>query len=149
MISRSRSSTPSRVHDRRIAFCDISSPLTATPPAFAAFPGPYSTPAVTNWSTPSGTVGMLAPSLTTNTPLEMRFAASLPLISFWVALGNAHSAGTSHSGLRSSEGSAGVKVAPRETFRVGHDAAALRVLQIHHPRELVLVDAVGVVDEAT
>ena len=42
---------------------------------------------------------MLAPSVTAMMPLLIRFAASLPLISFWVALGNAQSAGTLHSGL--------------------------------------------------
>ena len=40
MIVCSRSSTVSRVHPRRSEFCDISRPLTATPPAFAALPGP-------------------------------------------------------------------------------------------------------------
>ena len=55
---------------------------------------------------------MFAPWLTTNTPFSSILAASLALISVWVALGNAQSAGTLHSGLASAVGSNGVKVAP-------------------------------------
>jgi hypothetical protein len=42
---------------------------------------------------------MFAPSETTYTPFFSRFAASLALISFCVALGKAQSALWSHSGL--------------------------------------------------
>ena len=41
-----------------------------------------------------------------------------------------------------------MNVGGREPLRVGHDAAAAFVLEVHHPRELLFVDAVGVVDEA-
>ena len=54
---------------------------------------------------------MLAPSAMTYTPPFSRFAASFALISFSVALGNAHSAGMAHMGLWSPCGSAGVNVA--------------------------------------
>ena len=93
------------------ASCDISRPETATPPALAALPGPYRIPAATNCSTPSGVVGMFEPSATTNTPPFSRFAASLALISFCVALGNAQSAGMAHRGQASSIGSCGMYVA--------------------------------------
>ena len=89
-------------------FCAISRPETATPPALAALPGPYRMRASRNWVTPSRSVGMLAPSATTRTPLRSRLAASLPLISFWVALGNAQSALWSQSGLWFAFPSAGV-----------------------------------------
>ena len=104
MMSFSRASTSSRVHAMRSESCDISRPETATPPAFAALPGPYRIPAFTNCSTPSGEVGMFAPSLTTNTPPPSRLAASFALISFWVALGKAQSAGTPTAGWRRRSG---------------------------------------------
>jgi hypothetical protein len=111
MMSFRRASTSSRGHVIRRESCDISSPLTATPPALAALPGPYRMPASMNRSTPSGTVGMFAPSLTTWTPPPSRLTASFALISFWVALGNAHSAGIDHSSLWSFELSASWYVA--------------------------------------
>ncbi len=61
-----------------------------------------------NASTPSGTVGMFAPSDTTYTPFFSRFSASFALISFCVALGNAQSASWSHSGLWSRSASTAV-----------------------------------------
>ena len=48
-----------------------------------------------------------APSATSVTPFLRRLAASLPLISFWVALGKAQSAGCVQSGLWSSRASTG------------------------------------------
>jgi hypothetical protein len=62
MIPWSRPSTSSRDQERRRLFCDISRPDVATPPAFAALPGPYSTFASRNTFAPSRLVGMLAPS---------------------------------------------------------------------------------------
>ncbi len=56
-------------------------------------------PAERNAFTPSSVVGMFAPSATSLTPRLSRFAASAAPISFCVALGNAQSAGMSHSGF--------------------------------------------------
>jgi hypothetical protein len=69
-------------------------------------------PASTNCSTPSGTVGMFAPSLTSMTPFASRFFASSAPISFCVAHGNAQSASWSHSGFESPAASCAVKIAP-------------------------------------
>ncbi len=65
MIRWRRLSTSSRVQGIRMLFWAISSPETATPPALAAFPGPYRIPASRKSRTPSKWVGMLAPSATT------------------------------------------------------------------------------------
>jgi hypothetical protein len=46
MMPLSLSSTSSRLQLRRALFCAISSPDTATPPAFAAFAGPNSIPSL-------------------------------------------------------------------------------------------------------
>ncbi len=83
-------------------FCDISSPDVATPPALAAFAGPYRILCSRNSFVASSVLGMFAPSLTTFTPFLMRLAASFALISFCVALGNAQSALMFHSQLWSS-----------------------------------------------
>src|SRR3989304_6352886 len=61
MIWCRRPSTSSRVQPYRRLFCDISRPETATPPAFAAFAGPYRILASRNCSTPSSVVGIDAP----------------------------------------------------------------------------------------
>src|SRR5713226_10468719 len=92
MILCSRSSTSSRSHVRRALFWAISSPEVATPPAFAALAGPYRLPASRNILVASSVLGMFAPSATSLTPFLIRLAASLALISFCVALGNAQSA---------------------------------------------------------
>ena len=65
MISASRCSVSSNVHESRDAFCCISSALVATPPALAALPGANATLASANSFTASGVHGMLAPSATT------------------------------------------------------------------------------------
>ena len=79
-----------------------------------------------NSSAPSGVVGMLAPSVTTLTPEEIKLAASLPFISFCVALGKAQSAGMLQSGFESPAAtgtnsepgncSAYWRILPRRTF---------------------------------
>src|SRR5215470_11185218 len=102
MILCRRSSTSSRVQESRMLFCDISRPEVATPPAFAALAGPYSTLLSRNSLVASSVDGMLAPSLTSLQPFLMRLAASLALISFCVALGNAQSHLMFHSQLWSS-----------------------------------------------
>src|SRR5215468_7201675 len=99
MILWRRSSTSSRVQERRMLFCDISSPDVATPPALAALAGPYRTLLSRNRRVASRVLGMLAPSETTFTPFLMRLAASAALISFCVALGKAQSALIAHSQL--------------------------------------------------
>ena len=91
-----RLSTSSLDHDRRIEFWVISSPEVATPPAFAAFPGPNRILCLRKTLTASGVEGMLAPSETTKHPFLTSSAASAPEISFWVAEGNATWQGTSH-----------------------------------------------------
>src|SRR3989338_3895787 len=72
-------------------FWHISRPETATPPAFAALPGPNSTLLFWNTSTAAGSVGMFAPSATQMTPFLTRASASCLLTSFWVAQGKAMS----------------------------------------------------------
>src|ERR1035438_6931037 len=111
MILCKRSSTSSRVHEMRMLFWAISRPDVATPPAFAALAGPYSTFASTNIFVASSVLGMFAPSLTTFTPFLMRLAASFALISFCVALGNAQSALMFQSQLWSSFLSVGLYTA--------------------------------------
>ena len=54
MISASRASVCSNVHESRLAFCCISSAEVATPPALAALPGPKATPASRSTCTPRG-----------------------------------------------------------------------------------------------
>ena len=63
----------------------------ATPPAFAALPGPKRMPAFRNTSVPSSVVGMLAPSATACTPFWTSIFASSSLSSFCVAQGSAMS----------------------------------------------------------
>src|SRR4030067_1427248 len=99
MIWCSRLSTSSLAQLRRMLFWHISTPEVATPPALAALPGANRILASRKISTPSGVVGMLAPSATTYTPFLTRFFASLVLISFWVALGKEQSALMFQSGL--------------------------------------------------
>ena len=111
MILCSLSSTSSRVQEMRALFCDISRPEVATPPAFAAFAGPYRILASRNSLVASSVLGMLAPSATSLMPFLIRFAASRAVISFCVALGNAQSALMFHSGLCSSLTSVGMKIA--------------------------------------
>src|SRR3546814_7984973 len=89
MISARRASVCSKLHESRLAFCCISSAEVATPPALAALPGANDTPASRKWRTPTGVVGMLAPSATTRQPLAIRASASLPESSFCVAHGMA------------------------------------------------------------
>ncbi len=68
-------------------FCAISSPDVATPPALAAFAGPYRMPACKNMRVASSALGIFAPSATSLQPFINSVAASFSLISFWVALG--------------------------------------------------------------
>src|SRR5512136_1881108 len=95
----SRASTSSLGQLRRMLFWAISRPDVATPPALEALPGAYWIPFERNTSMASGVEGMLAPSATSFTPPFTRFWASLPLISFWVALGKAQSALWAQRGL--------------------------------------------------
>ena len=74
---------------RRMAFCDISSPLTATPPALDALPGANRMPASMNRSTASRVVGMFAPSATQMQPLRSKVRAASASSSFCVAHGSA------------------------------------------------------------
>ena len=54
----------------------------ATPPALDAFPGANNTFASSNAATPSGVVGMFAPSATQITPFAISPFASSPFNSF-------------------------------------------------------------------
>ena len=94
MIRRNLSSTSRVPQCCMAAFWLISSWLVATPPAFAAFPGPYPTPDSRINSIASGVHGMLAPSQINVQPLASRARASSALSSFCVAQGNAASQGT-------------------------------------------------------
>src|SRR5512133_1891826 len=96
MMWRKRESTSCLVHDKRIEFWLISSPEVATPPAFAAFPGPYRILPLRNTVIASGVDGIFAPSETTKHPFFSNNAASAPEISFCVADGRATWQGTSH-----------------------------------------------------
>mmetsp|Transcript_28700 Transcript_28700/g.68476 ORF Transcript_28700/g.68476 Transcript_28700/m.68476 type:complete len:200 (-) Transcript_28700:1369-1968(-) len=91
MMTCSLLSTSSRVHCRRRLFWLISSPLTATPPAFAAFAGANRTLCAWNAWMASGVLGMLAPSATSMHPWTMRASAALWSSSFCVAHGIAMS----------------------------------------------------------
>src|SRR5207302_10814670 len=102
MILCRRSSTSWRVQLRRALFCDISRPDVATPPALAALAGPYRTLASRNILVASSVLGIFAPSATSLQPWLIRFAASIVVISFCVALGNAQSPLLFHGGLWSS-----------------------------------------------
>ena len=62
-------STSSSDHDRRMAFCVISSPDVATPPAFTALPGANNCPAAINLSTASAVQPMFDTSATKATQL--------------------------------------------------------------------------------
>src|ERR1035438_1897747 len=101
MISCRRLSTSSLVHWSRMLFCVISSPLTETPPALAALPGPKRIFLPRKTSTASGVEGILAPSPTQMQPLPTRACASPPLISFCVAHGSAIWHGTPQGRLPS------------------------------------------------
>ncbi len=96
----------------------------------------------------SSVLGMLAPSATTLTPFLTRFAASLALISFCVALGKAQSALMFHSGLWSSFRSVGMKIAFLNLSAYSRMRPRRDVLQLHDPGQLLAVDAVGIVDDA-
>ena len=76
MIACKRSSTSSKVQPKRKAFCDISRPEVATPPALDALPGAYKIFASTNFSTASKVEGMFAPSATQITPFARSTSAS-------------------------------------------------------------------------
>ena len=108
MIFSRRSSTSSRVHDKRSEFWDISRPEVATPPALLALPGAKSTPAFWKAVTASGVQGMLAPSATAMTLFATSIAASSPLSSFCVAQGSATSTLTPHRPLSEGSGCEGV-----------------------------------------
>ena len=95
MMSASRASVFSKLQRSREAFCCISSAEVATPPAFAALPGPNLTPACWKARIASGVQGILAPSPTATTPFLISFLASLPVSSFCVAEGMATSQATS------------------------------------------------------
>ena len=97
MISASRASVCSKLHESRDAFCCISSAEVATPPAFAALPGPNSTPASLSTRIAPGVVGMFAPSASAMSPPATSFAACASLISFCVAQGRATWIGVSLS----------------------------------------------------
>ncbi|MCY1436087.1 hypothetical protein D9M71_522020 [compost metagenome] len=113
-------STSPAVHNRRMAFCDISRPLTATPPALDALPGANRMPASMKISTASRVVGMLAPSATHRQPLRNRARASSASSSFWVAQGKAMSQARLHgrTSARNSrpKRSASSLMRPRLTF---------------------------------
>src|SRR5512133_1008535 len=96
MMWRKRESTSSRDHGRRIEFWLISRPDVATPPAFAAFPGPKAIFDFRNTSTASGVDGIFAPSETATQPFLTSVFASSALTSFCVAQGRAISHLTSH-----------------------------------------------------
>src|SRR3990172_7549436 len=95
MIWWSLASVSVNPHASRPAFCCISSPEVATPPALAAFPGPLAIPASMKTFPPSGVVGLLAPSPMAMQPFFTSFRASFPVISFSVAEGKATSHGMS------------------------------------------------------
>src|SRR5262245_1236546 len=105
MILCSRWSTSSRVQLSRSAFCDISNPLVATPPALAALAGPYSTLASRKHFVAGSVLGILAPSDTQMQPFLVRLLASFSLISFCVADGSATSHFTCQSALAGAFGS--------------------------------------------
>ena len=102
MIVCSFASTSAAVHDRRMAFCDISSPEVATPPALDALPGANRTPAWINASTAPKVDGIFAPSATHSTPLAIRVCASCSSNSFCVAHGKAISTAWCHGRLPAS-----------------------------------------------
>src|SRR5262249_52582227 len=91
MMWRKRESTSSRGHGKRIEFWLISRPDVATPPAFAALPGPNRIFFSMKRSTAAGTLGMLAASDTRYQPLLTSLFASSAVISFSVAHGKAQS----------------------------------------------------------
>src|SRR4029077_10497435 len=91
MMWRNRESTSSRGHGKRIEFWLISRPEVATPPTFAALPGPNRIFFCMNRSTAVRTLGLFAASETTYTPLLSRFLACSAVISFSVAHGKAQS----------------------------------------------------------
>src|SRR5258706_3334535 len=99
IMLRSRSSTSSRDHDRRMEFWLISRPDTATPPALDALPGAYSVPDFRNTCIASGVQGILAPSATAAQPLLTNTSASFSPNSFCVAHGRATSHLTPHGVL--------------------------------------------------
>jgi hypothetical protein len=68
--------------ESRLAFCRISRADVATPPAFAALPGPYRMPASWKTATAARVEGMLAPSPTASSPLRSSRAAASPSSSF-------------------------------------------------------------------
>src|SRR5680860_599218 len=95
-------------------------------------------PASTNFSTPSGCVGMLAPSQTRLTPLRSIAVASSSLISFSVAQGKAQSAEWCHSGLPGSEHLLGeVDGAVSGCFRSDDGATPGKALTCEHAAELI------------
>ncbi len=94
MMIRRRASTSLRSQGRRSAFCVISRPEVATPPAFDALPGAYSAFAAWKTSMASSVDGMFAPSATHLTPFFTSLFASSPSSSFCVAQGSATSTAT-------------------------------------------------------
>ena len=72
MIPASRCSVDSKLHASRLAFYCISSALVANPPALATLPGPNRVPDSRNTRTPSGVIGVFAPSATAVTPCPTR-----------------------------------------------------------------------------
>ena len=81
------------------AFCDISKPEVATPPAFTALPGPNGIRALMNAWIASAWQPMLETSATYFTPFAIRAFASSALNSFCVAQGIAMSTFTSQGFL--------------------------------------------------
>mmetsp|Transcript_51808 Transcript_51808/g.167091 ORF Transcript_51808/g.167091 Transcript_51808/m.167091 type:complete len:217 (+) Transcript_51808:154-804(+) len=115
MTACSSRSTVSASQLTRCAFCAISIPLTATPPALDALAGPKMTPRSSKRAMASGVDGMLAPSKTPTTPLATRAAPSASSISFCVAEGNAMSAAIDHGRSPSRKTAVGLSRAYSET----------------------------------
>ena len=101
IISFKRLSTFSLESGILVLFWLISIPDTATPPAFAAFPGPNNIFLSIKSSTASLVDGILAPSATTKQPLSNNFLASFISSSFCVAQGKAISHLIDHGRLPS------------------------------------------------
>ena len=74
---------------KRAAFCAISNPEVATPPALAALPGANKTPASIKASVAAMVVGIFAPSATALTPFLINTFAASKSNSFCVAQGSA------------------------------------------------------------
>src|SRR4029453_16040127 len=91
MMWRKRESTSSRGHGKRMEFWLISRPEVATPPAFAALPGPTRIFFSMNRSTAAGTLGMLAASDTRKQPLLPSFLAFSVFFFFSLPHGKAQS----------------------------------------------------------